>query len=191
MESAMRIMHPILALIILSGMNVCAKAEEKNDASRKIKGQVYVFYGGGIYQHVKITNLSCIQLGGGGEALLYKGLGIGAELSSVQMTQRFASTGLDFGNGTGLFSLDGAYHFARNHKWSPFLSVGYSYGFAEKINLINFGGGVNYWFHHRIGLRLEFRDHLYHKDYNSLVSSNWTNSDRNQIAAIRIGLSFR
>jgi len=187
----MRINHLILALLVFFGTDVWVKAEEKNDTNGKMKGQVYVFYGGGTYQHVKITNLTCIQLGGGGEALLYKGLGVGAELNSVRMIQQFASAGLNFGNGTGLFSLDGAYHFARNHKWSPFLSVGYSYGFAENINLINFGGGVNYWFHHRIGLRLEFRDHLYHKDYNNLVGSNWTNSDRNQIATIRIGLSFR
>jgi len=87
----------------------------------------------------------------------------------------------DFGNGIGMLSVNGSYHFNRNRKLSPFISGGYSMAFRSgAINLFNFGGGINYWFRDRIGLRLEFRDHVY---------SQYSHSTH--YLGGRIGCSFR
>ena len=179
----------ILGWAAFLALGVCAHAQDANNEN-KVKLRGYVFLGGGAYRHVT-TNLGQRQVGGGGEALLYRGLGVGAEISSVVLTQQFRSPGLHFPNAK-LFSLNGSYHFRRNSKISPFATCGYSRGFGDdSFNALNFGGGIHYWFHKRIGLRLEFRDDIYHKDYNRLVASNWASSDRNMIGSLRFGLAIR
>jgi|WetSurMetagenome_2_1015567.scaffolds.fasta_scaffold273051_1 hypothetical protein len=181
-------LFPMLALSL--GLCVFAHAEETNTENGKVKLRAYVFVSGGAYEHVG-TSLRQRQVGGGGEALLYKGLGVGAEISSVVLTQQFRSPGMHFPN-VNLFSMNGSYHFRRNSKISPFITCGYSRGFGDdSFNSISFGGGMHYWFHKRIGLRLEFRDDLYYKDYNHMVASNWASSDRNMIGGIRFGLTLR
>jgi hypothetical protein len=180
---------PMLALSL--GLCIFAHAEEANAENGKVKLRGHVFVSAGAYQHVEITNLTETQVGGGGEALLYKGLGVGAEISSVVLTQQFRSAYMQFPN-VKLFSLIGSYHFRRNSKISPFVTCGYSRGFGDDhFNAISFGGGMHYWFHKRIGLRLEFRDDLYYKDYNYMVASNWASNDRNMIGGIRFGLALR
>jgi hypothetical protein len=78
----------------------------------------------------------------------------------------------------GILSFNGSYHFGRSQKLSSFVSGGYSIGIREgHISLANFGGGTNYWFRDRVGLRLEFRDHV--------------DRDHNQYLSGRIGLAFR
>lgn len=61
----------------------------------------------------------------------------------------------------------------------PFVTGGYSLRIRAGVaSAFNFGGGVNYWFKDRVGLRLEFRDHISH-------------SDLNYFYGFRIGLAFR
>jgi hypothetical protein len=46
--------------------------------------------------------------------------------------------------------------------------------------MVNVGGGANIWLHPSVGLRLEFRDHL------------WTGRDsKTQSWGLRIGVAFR
>jgi hypothetical protein len=117
-----------------------------------------------------------IHFGGGVEALVYKGLGVGGEIGYLAPTR-------SFGNGLGVFSADGSYHFLtrqRDQKLVPFVTSGYSLFFRSgTANLVNFGGGVNYWFRERTGLRVEFRDHI-RPDYTT--AHFWE---------FRIGVAFR
>jgi len=115
-------------------------------------GQGYFFWGPGAVNSETATQ----HFGGGGEVFLHKGLGIGAEvgyLSPLQAAQ----------DGIGLFSVNGLYEFGRTtpSKLHPFVTGGYSLAFrGGATNAVNFGGGFNYWFSRRAGLRLEFRDHF-------------------------------
>jgi hypothetical protein len=94
-----------------------------------------------------------LHVGGGGEGLIYKGLGAGAEFGYHT-------------DGAFILSVNGAYHFSNPRsprKAVPFVTGGYVRGFPlseDSGNGLNFGAGVNYWLRDRIGLRFEFRDHL-------------------------------
>ncbi len=115
--------------------------------------QGYLFAAPGTYVGFS-ESTATMHVGGGGEAILYRGLGLGAEIGVL-----WALRGSD---PLGLFSVDGSYHFSRQHKLSPFLAGGYSViGGEGRRNLVNYGGGVHYWFSENKGIRLEFRDHLY------------------------------
>ena len=116
-----------------------------------------------------------VQFGAGGERLVYKGLGFGAELGGVKApNERF-----------GLFSANASYHFVglkKNPRLIPFITGGITrVGTSESgESWLNLGGGVNYWFHDRAALRLEVRDQL---DLN--------HSTPLQYLGFRIGMSFR
>jgi hypothetical protein len=118
---------------------------------------------------------SFYNFGGGGEALIYKGFGVGADLGYV------APTG-GISEGVGAFSVNGAYHFGgRNpdRKVVPFVTGGYSLLFREgAVSGGNIGGGVQYWASDRLGMRFEVR--------NIIVSS-----DSPHFVGLRVGLTFR
>lgn len=116
-----------------------------------------------------------LQFGVGGEAVLDKSVGIGAEIGGIGMRQYFGNSVV------GVFSPNGYYHFVRREdKFDPFVTAGYTMIFRSgHANLLNFGGGVNYWFHHRLGARFEFRDQV-HVDGSSV--HYW---------GVRAGLAFR
>jgi hypothetical protein len=123
-------------------------------------------------------------VGGGVERLLAHGVGAGAELGAFLPSHAFKD------NVHGVFSLNGYYHFLSERALDPFATAGYSLIFRDDTaNMFNFGGGVNYWFQEKLGLQLEFRDHVRHHDANSLnspagsVTANYWN--------FRIGLTFR
>ncbi len=96
------------------------------------------------------------QAGFGGEGSVYKGLGVGGELSYLSFSR--------FDNGVGVLSPNASYHFrgvTKDGKWVPFVTGGYSLYFRNSaVSGVNFGGGVNYWFKERIGLRFEVRDQV-------------------------------
>jgi hypothetical protein len=135
-------------------------------------GQGYLFIGPGMYIGF-VDSIAILHVGGGGEALVYEGLGLGAEAGAIGALQE--SRG-----GLGLFSVNGSYHLSRQRKISPFLTGGYSSvsGNGQR-NLVNFGGGVNYWLRERMGLRLEFRDHVY------------ADGTGRQLLGFRVGFAFR
>ncbi|HYM12284.1 MAG TPA: hypothetical protein VEU62_16230 [Bryobacterales bacterium] len=128
---------------------------------------------GGVSTHGSTSGT--IQIGAGGEAVFGRGIGAGAELSALGPTSRFSDL-------IGVLSLNGYYHPARSaSRLDPFVTAGYSLGFRSgHINLFNFGGGVNYWFHPKIGAKLEFRDHLHAPSGGTI--HYW---------GVRVGLAFR
>jgi len=160
-------------LIILC-LSVWAHAQPSPTApgtSDRYHGQGYLFLAPGAYVGYSETRAT-MHFGGGGEALLYKGLGAGAEMGGI-----WALQGSDL---FALFSADGSYQFSRGRKISPFLTCGYSrIGGDGSANMVNFGGGINWWLGERKGIRLEFREHVY------------ADSGHRQIAEFRIGFAFR
>jgi hypothetical protein len=93
--------------------------------------------------------------GVGGEGVFRNGIGIGGEVG-------YLSTRRDFDFGFGLASLNGSYHFNKNATVVPFVTGGYSLAFRSgTANLGNFGGGVNWWFWPKLGVKIEFRDHVH------------------------------
>jgi len=151
-----RILRFTLAAALLSVLSVCAYAgpDPAEEPETEHRAQGYAFFApSGVF--TKYGHTGTVHFGGGGEALVYKGIGIGAELGYLAPWKYM-------GSGIGMLSVDGSYHFTRNRKVSPFITGGYSLAFRDgHINLVNFGGGMNWWVTDRFGLRLEFRDHLY------------------------------
>ncbi len=101
-----------------------------------------------------------IQLGGGGElalSKLAKGLSVGFEGGAVGAMHNYTGTV------QGEASLNGYYHFlrARDSRWDPFATGGYSLFFRQGAHSLgNFGGGFNYWFAETVAFRCEFRDQV-------------------------------
>lgn len=135
-------------------------------------GHGYIFYGAG-FSETDYRGLNMI--GGGGEALIYKGLGAGGELGYTYSHQRFEG-------GFGLASANASYHFVDRvepRRFAPFLTGGYSALFrGAALSLFNYGAGAHYWFSDRAGVRLEVRNYQHHQFGQFQL-------------AFRVGLSFR
>ena len=113
-----------------------------------------------------------LHVGGGGEGLVYGGLGVGGELG-------YFTPFNDLGDGIGLASVNLSGHFNRKAKVSPFITGGFSAAFRNGASGGgNFGGGVHYWVSDNVGMRFEFRDHIF-------------SSDSAHLFSFRVGISFR
>lgn len=101
------------------------------------------------------------NVGFGGEALVYKGLAVGADVGYLGPLE---SAGEGFGN----LNVNGSYHFFNGQstqKWTPFVTGGYTLFFRDgTANLFNIGGGVTYWINPSKGLRFEVRDQIWSDD---------------------------
>ena len=98
-----------------------------------------------------------IDMGGGGELALGKGIAAGVELGAIGPKHSYTS------NVMGQGSLNGYYHFrhSKDARLDPFVTGGYSLFFRRgTANLGNFGGGLNAWFTNTLAFRFEFRDHV-------------------------------
>ena len=98
-----------------------------------------------------------LHVGGGFDALIWKGLGASVEGGYLGPVP----DGFDYG--IGVISANAVFHTRppRRHQLTPFVTGGYSFAFREQHgNAINFGGGVNYWLSERTAMRVEFRDHM-------------------------------
>ncbi|MCU0248130.1 MAG: hypothetical protein MUC42_16300 [Bryobacter sp.] len=118
----------------------------------------YVFAApGGITAHSYTT--SGLQFGGGGTGIIKHGIGFNVELSSIGPTRAL-------GESIGAFAVGGVYHFRRGDvKVDPFAGAGYTLLFRSGTGQAwNIGGGLNYWFSRHVGLRTEFRDHIWARD---------------------------
>jgi hypothetical protein len=154
----------ILGAIFLMAVQGAALAQGSTE--RKAWG--YVFGGAGAATG-GFTN-GIYSVGAGGEGLVGNGFGVGAEIGYVAIDGR---------DGFGLFSGNTSYHFNRTSKLVPFVTGGYSAGLRGGASHGgNFGGGVQYWMKDHVGLRLEFRDHVF-------------SSDSPHLFQFRVGLSFR
>lgn len=161
-------MHKLVFVILMVVLLPIAAAAQ----SKERRGQGYVFVAptttseGGAFLHI----------GGGGEGLVYKGLGVGGEIG-------YLGAGEALGNGVGVLSSNLSYHFrkaSKSGKFAPFVTSGYSLvAPSDAVHAFNFGGGMNWWFKDRIGLRLEFRDYI------PLQSGS------SHLFGVRIGLAFR
>jgi hypothetical protein len=161
-------MSKLIFVILLAVLLPFAAAAQ----SKEHRGQGYVFVAptstteGGIGLHI----------GGGGEGLVYKGLGVGGEIGYLG-----SADGLR--DGIGVLSTNISYHFTKatkSRKFAPFVTSGYSMVFRRSaINSVNIGGGANWWFKDHIGLRLELRDHIPLR------------SEAIHFFGVRFGLAFR
>jgi len=135
----------------------------------------YVFFAPGGVTCCHNTSMT-LQFGGGGEAVLWKGIGVGAELGVLGARQDFRDSAM------GVFSPNGYYHFnhRRKARADPYLTGGYTLLFRSgHANLANFGGGINYWFLSRLGANVEVRDQL---NTTGTIGHFW---------GVRFGLAFR
>jgi hypothetical protein len=156
----------ILSAIILVAIQGVALAQTPNER----RGWGYVFGGAGASSGDFSTGF--FQVGAGGDALVAKGFGLGAEIGYLAP---FRSSG----NGIGLFSGNASYHFNRGSRLVPFVTGGYSAAFRSGASHGgNVGGGVHYWMKDHIGLRFEVRDYGF-------------SSDSPHLFQFRVGLSFR
>jgi hypothetical protein len=158
----------ILAILLMASMPFVIAAQ----TGKEYRGQGYGFVAPGSTS----DGGSTLHFGVGGEGLVYKGLGVGGEIGYLGATR-------SLNEGFGVLSPDVSYHFlsaSKSGKLVPFVTGGYSLLFRSGVgHAVNFGGGVNYWFKDRVGLRLEFRDHVV------------AHSDLGQFFGFRIGLAFR
>ncbi|MBK9314132.1 MAG: hypothetical protein IPM55_07795 [Acidobacteria bacterium] len=157
----------VMMMILSIGVN----AQSGNDS----KGHGYLFVAPGAATNGGGSSAS-LHIGGGGEGLVYKGLGVGGEIGWLGPTRAL-------NDGFGVLSANGSYHFRNataSGKVVPFVTGGWSLAFRSgSAHGGNFGGGINYWFKERIGLRLEVRDHV----FNNFTSTHFL--------GFRVGLAFR
>ena len=156
----------VMVVSVLLGVQVAALGQTASEP----RGWGYGF---GAVGGTSGSSAATLHVGGGGEGLVYKGLGLGAEIGYLSPFQ-------DLGDGIGILSTNVAYHFVKpNRKLVPFVSGGFSLAFRSGASGGgNFGGGVQYWMRPHVGLRLEFRDHVF-------------SSDSPHVYGFRVGLSFR
>ena len=172
-----RLAFASMLFFVLAAIAQAESFASETESAKTHRGQGYFFFSPGAV----CLDGRCSQrvhFGGGGEGLVYKGLGLGAEVGLLAPWRSFSES-------IGMFSANGSYHFQRDRKVSPFVTAGYSMGFREgHINLVNFGGGINWWMNDKVGLRLEFRDHIY-------SDSHFSRTDRFHYLGGRIGIALR
>jgi len=160
----------VLGFIFLLVLQSAALAQ----GSRDRRGWGYLFGGaGGTGGNGSSTGY--FSAGGGAEGLIAGGFGLGGEVGYLGPFE----SGRD---GFGVFSADVGYHFrnaSASRKVVPFLTGGYSLAFRSGTSSGgNYGGGIHYWMKDHVGLRFEFRDHIF-------------SSDSPHLFQFRVGLSFR
>lgn len=135
-------------LALLSGSGL---AQERNKP--RVNG--FFFVAPGVRND---TGSSTFGVGGGAEYYVYKGVGFGLDLGAINTA---STTGVR--HWTAMMSLNAIYNFNINDKSkvSPFIIGGASIAGFDVPGGVNFGGGIQYWFHEHIGLRVEFRDHIF------------------------------
>ena len=119
-------------------------------------------------------NHAGLQAAVGGEGVFPGGIGLGAELGGLGIRKNSNTF-------VGIASVNGYFHVPRPYSSvDPFLTAGYSAVFElfNSSNLFNIGGGMNWWFAPRLGLKLEFRDHMR------------AGNESANIATFRFGLAF-
>jgi hypothetical protein len=168
-------MRHIIALAVLfmvaNGTAFCQDSVEQGSRlDRPInRGNGYISRGGAFAVESQPTG----NFGFGADIRIWRGLGAGGEIGLI------ASGGDAF----GMASLNTSYQFIRSpfrqKGMVPFITGGYTSGSTGEASSIgaNVGGGVNWWFRERMGLRFEVRDYCFKDEVNQVV--------------LRVGISFR
>jgi hypothetical protein len=165
----------ILGIVVLLASCIVASAQQSGSYVYAVTGPVVV-------PRSAFTRWdgTFIHAGGGGEARLTNRFGLGGELGVLKpVTNQYAIT-------TGLASVTPAYHFIRRdskRKFDPSVGGGVSLlvGGGGAAAAVHYGGGLNYWVGRRIGLRFEFRHHLWSPEGGETV----------HLIGLRIGVAFR
>ena len=121
------------------------------------RGYGYVFAAPGVAVNDGGGGTATLHFGIGGEGLIKGGFGVGGEIGGLAPVEGFR-------DGFGVFSAGANYHFlnaSKSGKIVPFVNGGYTMIFRNAVSSGgHFGGGVNYWFKERLGLRFEVRDQI-------------------------------
>lgn len=166
-------MKLLLGTILLIGLLPLLAAAQDSKYSR---GHGYFYVAPGVRTAPYAKPRSTIQVGGGGEAFFTRHLGLGADLGGLKVS------GADW---LGTLSPNFVARFRAKddeNKVEPFVTGGYTLFFRSgTVSGYNFGGGINYWFRDRVGVRFEARD------------SVWVASDAPDLHLVgfRIGVTFR
>ena len=163
--------------VCVTGMPAAALAQTAVAPVKSVGGLGYGFLGLGAASF-EGDSVGTWHVGGGGEAVFRDAFGVGAEFGYLSWLEESS-------DGLGVLSVNGAYHFngaAGAARWRPFVSGGYTLGFDGDVteNLFNIGGGVDYWLKPRVGLRIEFRDHVWAEDGETV-----------HFWGVRFGVTFR
>ncbi|HQR31799.1 MAG TPA: hypothetical protein PLK30_03610 [Blastocatellia bacterium] len=156
----------IFAFVVLAAMTTAVFAQgnstkssspaKSSNSGSEHRGYGYVFVAPGVVSDGGYGTAT-MHFGGGGEGLIKGGFGVGAEIGGLAPVDGFSE-------GFGVFSAGANYHFlnaSQSGKIVPFVNGGYTMFFRNGVaNGGHFGGGVNYWFKERVGLRFEVRDHI-------------------------------
>ena len=160
-------MRTSILLMIMAGLPAALRADTVGE--NRYYGSGYAVLGMGSCVH----GVGNVSVAGGGDAFLYRGLTFGGEIGHYQFVERNS-------NGFGLGGLNAGYHFGNRRgaaRVEPFVSGGLGLAFRNSASLGgSFGGGVNYWFSRRVGLRLEGRAYGFRED---------------AIVKFGVGISFR
>lgn len=117
----------------------------------RYNGSAYITAAFGACQH----GVPNIGAAGGGEGFLWRGLTLGGEIGAYRFVERS-------GGAFGITTLNIGYSFAdrnRRGRLEPFVNagvLGMAFG-PGTAHAGGFGGGLNYWFHPKFGLRTEGR----------------------------------
>ncbi len=97
---------------------------------------------------------STLHIGGGGEIVAAGLIGVGGELGALTHSGSFRDT-------LGVLSINGYGHIPTEGRIDPYVTGGYSLFFRSgTASGGNFGVGVNMRLLAKLGLKLEFRDHV-------------------------------
>lgn len=150
-----RILWALLLVLLLPALAAAQTSERP-------QGQAYVYFapgveGGGEGLRDGTMRIGTAQIGGGGEFLIVKGLGLGLDLGYLASWENFSA-------GLAVISPNVSYHFLPRQgkgKVVPFVTAGYTHFFqAGGQGGANVGAGMHYWFRDHVGLRFEVRDSM-------------------------------
>ncbi|MGH9388663.1 MAG: hypothetical protein ACRD1Z_03545 [Vicinamibacteria bacterium] len=136
------------ALAMLLSVPALSTAQIDDD----LRQQRYVFAAPGAI--VAEGTATTLELGGGMQWLVYRGLGLGFDASLMGFAECFSCR-------MALGSFDASYHFVPSSgHLVPFVLGGVGgVVFADGGGALgSVGGGINYWFENGMALRLEVRD---------------------------------
>src|SRR5262245_13107516 len=139
-----------VVLLLAIATNVLGNDKTTGAPPDEKRDRTYVFIAPG-----GVEDQSSVHVGIGGETTIYKALNLGAELGAVRFD----------GGAAAILSAGITYQFlnaSRSGNVVPFATFGASLAApGGPFPGVNFGGGTNYWFHDRMGVRFEFRDHAF------------------------------
>lgn len=158
-----------IPLVFLAALSTAPGAE--TETAQRYSGSGYVATGVGTCMHAVPT----VSVVGGADVFVFRGLALGGEIGYYRFIETRSS-------GFGVTALNVGYHFVnrrRPGRIEPFVAAGVL-GAAFRSSAVaagSLGGGVNYWFSRKIGLRLEGRVYGFQEE--------------EALLKFRIGLSFR